>query len=420
MRRFPCDKVQRMLRSPIPMFVVSSTRRVRSAACAGFRLARWLGVLFVASALVTRGAAQEAPTVSTAPAAPAKDEFASLVKLAPFVVSGKSLAISIFARTRSDRRYGEQFSEGVAKVVYEAVTEQTGKGLVIIGAKGEPHPTLVFRKFLALANDGKLDPAVAAQGAELSAMLDRWQEMLDTKSPKTKADAEAKTDAEPKADVKAKADADTDEDDDLDLDFEKIFVSLPLPLKGVGAKLYQLAWEEKFDDAKVEAKLRALTPGDLERRDRFKSFDWVFYLPPKGAFDRVLDDVIAAMLKKEDFGFLARTAVKGVLLVMKPKIRRSIETMRQGMMFRTVVQAQTQYTQKEVAALAGAYIEALMPFTKAEKKPPGRTDHERAVNAVREQLRKNAEPIQTSEPPPIEPVTTEPARTETAKLAPVD
>jgi hypothetical protein len=346
--------------------------RGRMMARAGLRLAGWLGLLIAGGVLVTGRAAQVAPTASN------KDEFASLVQLAPFVVSGKSLAISIYARTRSDRRYGEAFSGRVAKVIYEAVTESTGKGLVIIGASGEPHPALVFRKFLALANDGKLDPAVAAHGPALSAMMDRWQRSFN----------EGKS-----------ADAGKDDDDDLELDFEKIFLALPLPLVGVGAKLYQLAWEEKFDDTRVEAKLRALAADDLDRRDRFKSFDWVFYLPPKGAFDRVLDDLIAAALKKEDMGFLARTAAKGVLLVLKPKIRRAIEAMRQGMMFESVLQAQTSYAEKEISALADAYVEVFLPFTEKEKKPPGRTDHERAVNAVREQLRKN---VEKSKQPPAE------------------
>ncbi len=342
--------------------------------------------LLVVARLVVGGLFAAGAWAEGAANAPAKDDFSSLVKLAPFVVSGKSLAISIYARTRSDRRYGEEFSEDVVKVVYESVTESTGKGLVIIGAKGEPHPILVFRKFLALAHDGKLDPAVAARGPELSRMLDRWQHGISER----------------------KSSGRDQDDEGMDLDFEKIALALPLPLEGIGAKLYQLAWEERFDDARVEAKLRALQPGDLERRDLFKSFDWVFYLPPKGAFDRVLDDIIAEALKKEDMGFFARTAVKGALLVFKPKIRRAIEAMRRGMMFMTVVRAQTAYTEDEVANLTGAYIEVMMPFQSKEEKPPGNSDHERAVNAVRAELQKNAAKAKV----PLEPAATAAARLE--------
>ena len=172
-------------------------------------------------------------------------------------------------------------------------------------------------------------------------MMDRWEHVLD--------------------DDKKSNDGGKDKDGDLDLVFDQIVTALPLPLVGVGAKLYQLAWEEKFDDAKVEAKLCALRPGDLERRDLFKPFDWVFYLPPKGAFDNVLDDIIADALKQEDGGFFTRVAVKSVLLVVKPKIRRAIEAMRQGLMFMTVVEARTRYGKDDVSALTVDYIGVFMP-----------------------------------------------------------
>ena len=337
-----------------------------------FRLTRWVGLPAATWLLVAGAVAQEATAPGT------KEEFSNLVKLAPFVVNGKSLAISIYARTNSDRRYGEEFSQSVAKVVYEAVTDNTGRGLVIIGAKGEPHPIFVFRKFLALGKDGKLDPAVAARGPELTAMLDHWQHALNDDDKSGKRDKD---------------------DDDLNLDFDKIVTALPLPLEGVGAKLYQLAWEDKFDEAKVEAKLRALRPGDLERRDLFKTYDWVFYLPPKGAFDRVLDDIISDALKKEDMGFFARVAVKGVLMIVKPKIRRAIEGMRQAMMFMTVVQARTQFSKADVSSLTEAYVKVYVP----EGKKAEGTDHERTVKAVRDRLRKIEEKAKKpAEPTPVE------------------
>lgn len=288
-----------------------------------------------------------------------KDEFSSLVKMAPFVVNGQPLSISVYARSRSDRRYGEQFSEEVFKVVYETVTESTGRGLVVVGAKGEPHPIFVFRKFLALARDGKLDPAVAARGPELSGMMERWRHTLD----------------EDKA-------SDSGDDEAVDLEYDKIVTALPLPLEGVGAKLYQLAWEEGFDDAKVEERLRTLKAGDLERRDLFKHYDWAFYLPPKGAFNKVLDELIAEALKQEDVGFFSRLAVKGVLLAVKPKIRRAIEAVRQGLLFMTMVEARTAFSEEIVSKLTGTYIEACMPGEDAD----GLSGHARAVKAVRGRL----------------------------------
>jgi hypothetical protein len=283
------------------------------------------------------------------------------------VVNGRQLSISVHARTNRDRRYAEGFAEEVIKVIYESVTEETGKGLVIIGRKGEPHPIFVFRKFLALAKDGKLDPAVAARGPELFAMLNHWQHTVnDEKS--------------------AGGSKDGGETGEVDMEFEKIVTALPLPLEGIGAKLYQLAWAENFDEAKVEAKVRALRAADLER-DWFAHFDWVFYLPPKGAFDRALDELIADALKKEDVGFFARTVVKGALLVVKPKIRQAIEALRHGVMFMTVVKARTPFTEDEVSALTDAYVEALMPGEKSS----GGSEHERAVQAVRERIKLNGE-----------------------------
>ena len=88
---------------------------------------------------------------------------------------------------------------------------------------------------------------------------------------------------------------DRNKDDDLKLELDQIVTTLQLG--GGGAKLYQLTRQEKFDDAKVETKLRALRPGDLERHELFKSVFWMFYLPPKGASDQVLDDIIAEALK---------------------------------------------------------------------------------------------------------------------------
>jgi hypothetical protein len=333
--------------------------------CPGFRVIRWLVCLLVGIALIAGSWAAEAPANP-----PTTDEFSSLVKLAPFVVNGKSLAVSIYARTRSDRRYGEAFSGEVIKVVYEAVTESTGRGLVIVGVKGEPHPIVVFRKFLALAKEEKLDPEIAAHARELQTMVDNWQTMSNGTSRRA-----GKSSGGP------------------DLKVEKLIEAFPLPLEGVGAKLYQLAWEQKFDDAKVEAALRGLRAGDLERRDRFKAYDWVFYLPEKGAFDRGLDDVIAEALKQEKrIGFFARTAIKGVLLVVKPKIRRAIEGMRQGVMFMTVVKAQTSLSSAETRNLLDAYVEVFQPFHPKGKPPlEGDTDHERLVNALRARLKKIAE-----------------------------
>jgi hypothetical protein len=296
-----------------------------------------------------------------------KDDFMPFVELAPFVVNGEKLSVYIHARTRKDRRYAEDLSGEVIRVVNEAVTKETGKGLVIIGKKGEPHPIFVFRKFLALADAGELDPAIAARAPELSSMLHHWEEGVGEKNGNG---------------IHIESDGDED-----DIEFEKIVTALPLPLEGVGAKLYQLAWREGFDDAKVEARLKALRPGDLEGT-MFARFDWVFYLAPRGALEDAIDDIIADALKKEKMGFFERAAVKGALLLVKPMIRRAIESLRQGIMFDTVVSARTPYTHEEVATLTGAYLGVMMP---GQKEKSGGNEHDRAVRAVRAQVKALAE-----------------------------
>jgi hypothetical protein len=311
---------------------------------------------------------------ATTPSGP-KDDFMPYVELTPFVVNGKQFAISIHARSTRDRHYAEDFAEEVVKVVAESVTEDTGKGLVIIGKKGEPHPIFVFRKFLALAKEGKLDRDVAARGPELYAMLNHWQGSV----------GDGKT-------------LEVESDEGVDLEFEKIITALPLPLEGVGAKLYQLAWREGFDDKKVEAKLRALRPADLEG-NTFARFDWVFYLPPRGAFEQAIDDIIAAALKEEKAGFMERMAVKGVMVAVKPSIRRAIEAIRRGLMFSAVVQARTKYDDTEVSALTAAYIDALMP----EHKDTSLPEHARVVQAVQARIKSLGEKPATKEQPDAEP-----------------
>lgn len=316
----------------------------------------------LAAALLAVGPALAKDVAPPAGMPAKKDEFSRMVKLAPFVVRGQQLSVSIHARSGRDRRYAQEFAEDVLKVVYEGgVTQSTGKGLVIIGQKGEPHPIRFFRKFLALADAGALDPAVAARGPELFTMLNHWEHSSD----------------------RGRA-AGEKQGGQVDMEFERIVTALPLPLEGIGAQLYQLAWFEQFDEAKVETKLRALRAADLER-DLFAHYDWIFYLPPKNAFDQVLDELIAEDLKGDDVGFMGRMAVKSVMLVVKPKIRQAIEAMRKGMLLQAIADARTTLDEAQLAQLMGTYVEELLPDLPDEKKHVGPV-HERAVAAVRQEM----------------------------------
>jgi len=329
---------------------------------------RGLGLAAAVLTFLTLGSSLTA----AAPAAAKPDDFMPLTKLAPFVVSGKQLSISIHARSDKDRHYAEQFAEETVKVFCDAVNNDPGRGLVIIGAKGEPHPTLVFRKFLELAKQGKLDPAVAARAPELTLTLDQWMHAVDAGKSEHKSDDSAE-----------------------DFEAEQILAALPIPLEGLGAKLYRLAWSEKFDQAKVEARLIALRPADLEGA-QFIHFDWVFYLPPRNEFDRVLDQLINDALKKDDVGFFARTTVKGVLLLVRPKIRAAIEGIRHGLLFMTLTEARTSYRGDDLSQLTDAYISALFDDGKR-----GESDHDRIVKAVRARAeRLRAQASETPSPTP--------------------
>ena len=233
-------------------------------------------------------------------AGPTGEDFGKDIQLAPFVVKGQKLSLSIHARTNGDRKYATGFAEDVIGIAYETMGKSTGAGLVIVGREGEPHPVVVIRKFVAMAAAGELDPTVAAKAGELSDLLARWKTMLNI-----------------------------EEDDDDDetgpkITFDMIMPALPLPLEGIGAKLYQLSWAEGFDQARVEQKIRSLTLAQLEA-DTLAKFDWVFYLPPRNAYVCVQNTLMKEVMEKEKLGFMKRAAIKSALVVFKPAVKKAVE-----------------------------------------------------------------------------------------------
>lgn len=285
-------------------------------------------------------------------------DFMPAIELAPFVVNGERLSVSILARSKSDRRYAEKFAEEVIEVVYETLENANlGAGLVIIGEKGEPHPIFVFRKFVELARGGALEPHVAAQADGLSKTLQAWEARVRI-----------------------------DGGDEMELDFDAIVNAMPLPLEGVGSKLYQLAWAENFDETRVEQRLRSLTAAELAG-DELSRFDWVFYLPPRDAFRGVLKSVLPALLKKGQAGFFKRAALRSALVVFAPAVKKAMEALRKGMLFMTVLRARSSYNEDDVMALTGAYTRVLMPDFKFN----GATTQQRAIDAIAAQKVANAE-----------------------------
>lgn len=322
-----------------------------------FRL--WFAGSLAASALALEPPAKPA-------AADSADDFGRNVQLAPFVVKGEKIAISIHARTKSDRRYATDFAEEVVKVAFETMdNKSTGAGLVIVGREGEPHPVVMMRKFMAMADAGQLQPGVAELARALDGKLNAWKATLNLDEKNRDPDR-----------------------DGPNITFDMIVPALPVPLEGVAAKLYQLAWDEKFDEARLAARMSTLTVADLES-SMFAKYDWVFYLPPRNAFDPVIDEVLKQAMAHEKMGLLKRAAIRSAMLVFKPAIRKAVEGFRKGMLYMTVLQARSGWSKDDIKALTGAYVQVLMPdfkFNDSEEKT-----HDRVMAAIEKQKAKNAE-----------------------------
>ena len=289
---------------------------------------------------------------------PAGGEFAPDVELAPFVVNGEALSISIHARSKQDRRYAERFAEEVIAVAHETLERSTGRGLVIVGRDGEPHPLRVFRRFCELYDRGELDASWSAAVAELKAKSTEWQRQTSG----------------------------GDQEKAPPIDFDQVMDAVPVPLEGAASKIFQIAWAEKFDAARVDARFRALNGADLSN-DKLADYHWVFYLPPKQAFDRALKSILPTLMAHEKMGLFKRAAIRSALVVLRPTIKKAIESMRKGMLFATVLRARSSDSPEDIQQLTAAYIRVLMP----DFKPNGRTEHARAVQAVEAQKRANAE-----------------------------
>ena len=89
---------------------------------------RWLGTTMSVLALAGAGIAAE----------PAGGDFGKDVQLAPFVVKGQKLSISIHARTASDRRYATEFAEEAVGIAYETNFAFSPSQAQSCGAAGRP------------------------------------------------------------------------------------------------------------------------------------------------------------------------------------------------------------------------------------------------------------------------------------------
>lgn len=286
-------------------------------------------------------------------------EFGKDVQLAPFVVQGKPLSVAIHARTAGDRRYGEKFADEVVEVAYEAMGDSTGRGLVIVGRKGEPHPVTLFRKFAAMAAAGQIDPGLAAAAAEVGEGLKK---------------------------LEGKFTPDDSESQRMGITFDTFLPAMPMPLPGVTARLYQLAWAEGFDEAKVEHMLRSQTRESLARSD-LAQYDWVFYLPPQSATAPVLKELMDKAMKGQKMGVFKRATIRSAVFAFKPVINKAVEGFRKGLLFQAVLTAKSGWSEDDIRELTKVYGRELMP----DLKPGSGDEKRRALASIEKQKIANAE-----------------------------
>jgi hypothetical protein len=293
------------------------------------------------------------------PAAAADDAFGKDIQLAPFVVKGKPISVSIHARTKGDRRYAEKFADEVVEIAYETLGDSTGRGLVIVGTEGEPHPIHFFRRFLEMARAGQLDPSLQESVGQLDTALKKVNE-------KFKIDGE--------------------ENARMGITFDTFLPALPLPLPGAAAQLYQLAWAEGFDDAQIAQRVKTLTRADLQREE-FTRYDWVLYLPPHSATGPVIKDLLNKGIKGQKMGLFKRAAIRSAVFAFKPVINKAVEAMRSGFLFTTILWADGTYSEDDIEQLTKAYVRQLMP----DLKPGSGDERRRALTAIEKQKIENAE-----------------------------
>ncbi len=286
-------------------------------------------------------------------------EFLDVVELAPFEIVDDQLAVSVFARTRGDRNYAVRFAEEVLDYTYQSINGSPGLGLVIVGEKGEPHPIFVYYQFMDLAEQGRLDPRLQSAIEELDAMIQEWQD-------------------------KVKVGGMDRESGEMRMDFETVIPAIPLPLEGVGSKLYQIAWVEKFDQQRLARRFEALTPEELASDD-LSAFDWVFFLPHKSEFGKVLDKTIDAFMDHKKPNFFTAAAIRTAVFSFKPWIKSAFERLRKGMLYLTLLRARTDYSDSEKRALTQRFTEAL----EFDGRKSGQSKRDFVIQELEDQIEEN-------------------------------
>ncbi|MDQ8203774.1 hypothetical protein [Pelagicoccus sp. SDUM812003] len=261
--------------------------------------------------------------------------FEDYYQLDPFEVVGEEIPITVFARSNADRRYALKVAHAVIEVVYVTLERSPGAGLVIIGESDEPHPVFVFRRFLELAESEAASPELKRMGLTLGKELQDWRDSIHI-------------------------DLDEDEGEEIDIDETVLVSAFPLPLDGIASALYTLAWEEGFDERRIDERLRNTSVEGLQQ-GTISEFDWVFYLPPRSSLNELIKEALPAMMKREKVGFFKRALVRGAIATFKPMIKDMFEGIRKGIFYASILEQQGVFNEGDLKALFDAYVGSQMP-----------------------------------------------------------
>lgn len=255
----------------------------------------------------------------------------SIIELDSFLVSADG-NITIFASNPLARAYGNQFTE----MVYEAATYTTrqsvGSGLVVVAGKNEIHPILLMKQFLSVAGGNAAltgDSLVEKNLVEALALFDKMETL-----------------------VKAEL------GDGIDMSV--LYNFIPVPMEGPVLNLYMIGREEGFNSERLNMRFGSMAPADL-LEGAFGRYDWSIYLPPRGAIDDALKEVLPVVMKKHELGFVTRKLIQGAVFTMKPMIRDSVEGMRKSVLYESILKKTSGFIQEDIVLYASAYRDALMP-----------------------------------------------------------
>jgi len=95
--------------------------------------------------------------------------------------------------------------------------------------------------------------------------------------------------------------------------------------------------------------------------------------------------MLTKSMKAQKMGPIKRAAVRSAVFVFNPVVKQAFEAMRKGMLFMTILRAESGYNEGDIDALTRVYVRALMP----DLKPGFGGDRKKALAAIERQKEVN-------------------------------